>query len=154
MPNEIKAKYSAAASLTISLGSLASSTTGVGRQSTMVDNSTTKYQRIHLYAKIRVGTSPTANRSIRLYLIKGDASSFRTDNAGASDAALTLDNARFIGALFVDVTTSGLDYCGDFEIENPGPSWGTLVSHDTVAALDPTGGNHVITWIGENPEVQ
>lgn len=154
MPSEVKAKFSTSADLTISLASLASSTAGVGRQSTIVDNTTDKWQRIHLYAKVTVGTTPTANRSIRFYLIKTDNDAYSTDNAGASDAGITIDNARYIGAIFVDATTSNVAYYGDFEIENPGPKWGIIVVQDTGVALHATGGNHVISWIGDNPEVQ
>lgn len=155
MPTEIKAKFSTSADLTISLGSLASSTSGVGRQSTIVDNTSDKWQKIHIYAKIRVGTSPTANRSIKFFLIKDDGDGgYRTDGAGASDAGHTVVNAQYLASIVVPVTTSDVDYYIDFIIENPGPKWGLSVNHDCVAALHATGSNHVISWVGENPEAQ
>lgn len=155
MPSEIKAKFSTSADLTISLASLESSTAGVGRQSTIVDNTSDKWQKIHIYAKIRVGTSPTANRCVKFYLIKDDGDGgYRTDNAGASDAEHTVVNATFLASLVVTATTSNVDYYCDFIINNPGPKWGLSVNHDCVAALNSTGSNHVISWVGENPEGQ
>ena len=68
MANEIKDKYGSTTALTISLASLASSTSGVGRQSTLVDNSTSKYQDILVYVKIKQGTSPTGSRGVCVHL--------------------------------------------------------------------------------------
>lgn len=158
MPNEIKAKYSSPASLAITLASLASSTGGLSaRQSTMVDNSTNKYQRIYLYGKVTVGTTPTANTAIYIWLLKYDAGSsatIATDNAGASDAALTVANARLLRAIPVPVTTSNVTHHFDEVIDDPGPGWGVAVGHDTAVNLNSTAGNHDIRWIGVNPEVQ
>ena len=41
-----------------------------------------------------------------------------------------------------------------FVIEDPGPKWTVAVVHDTVAALDATNGNHVVEYVGINPEAQ
>jgi hypothetical protein len=155
MANEIKAKYGASTALTITLASLATSTAGVGRQSTMVDNSSNKFQRVHVFFLVTTGTSPTANKGIMFYLIKGDdpTANIRTDNAGASDAALTVVTAdQVYGAATSNVSDTG--YRGSFVIENPGPAWGIAVVHDTAVNLNATAGNHSIRFVGENPEVQ
>ena len=156
MANEIKELYGSSTALTITIASLASSTTGVGRQSTIVDNTSTRYQKIILYCMITTGTTPTANRSIRFYLIRddNDSTNYRTDGAGASDAALTVKMAQPIGSLYIDAATSNLAYYGDFVIENPGPKWGVAIVHDTAVNLNATGGNHYIRYVGVNPEVQ
>ena len=156
MPNEIKEKFATGAALTITIASLASSTTGVGQQSDVVDNTTNRFGKILLYARIRVGTTPTANRTIRFYLIRVDdnGTPHRTDGAGASDAAFTVKNAIPIGTIFVDVTTSNLDYYGEFVINDPGPKWAIAIVHDTGVNLNSTGSNHWIRYIGVNPEVQ
>lgn len=156
MANEIKELFSSSAALTITIASLASSTTGVGRQSTIVDNTTTRYQKILLYCLITTGTTPTANRTIRFYLIRDDnnGTNYRSDGAGASDAAFTVKMAQPIGSLFVDVATSNLGYYGDFVIENPGPKWGIAIVHDSAVNLNSTAGNHYIRYVGVNPEVQ
>jgi hypothetical protein len=49
---------------------------------------------------------------------------------------------------------TGDNIVGDFEIYDPGPTWGLLIVHDTGVALNSTEGNHVISYIGDNPEVQ
>lgn len=139
--------------LTISLASLATSTAGVGRQSTIVDNSTTKYDSALLNVLIKLGTSPTANKSIYIYLIQSDGTN-RTDGAGASDAGITIKNAQLLGTL----TTGAAPATGDnlrktLYIDNLGQEWGIVIVHDTGVNLDSTGGNHVIKFAGYKWEV-
>jgi hypothetical protein len=153
---EIKEKFDSEAAFTLSLGGLASSTSGVGQQSTVVDNTTTRYSKLLIFAKIRVGTSPSANRTIRLFLIRDDknGTNYRTDGAGASDAGLTIVNAQPIAVVYVDSSTSDKDYYFDCMVENPGPGFGVAVVHDTGVNLNSTGSNHYVRYIGVNPEVQ
>jgi hypothetical protein len=156
MANEIKAKLGTTTQLTITLASLASNTAGGGRQSTMVDNTTTLYQLVHLYGKITTGTSPTASRGIYVYLLKADKSAspnVATDNAGASDATITIATAQQIGSILTDAT-SDKTYRFDAVIYNPGPSWGVAVVQDSGVSLNATAGNQAIWYVGENPEVQ
>ncbi len=156
MANEIKAKYGSPTSLTCTLASLASSTAGVGRQTTLVDNSSNKFQRVHIYFKVTTGTSPTANKSIQFYLLKFDAGSsatLATDAAGATDAGLTVVTADQVYAV---PTSNGSNtaYVGTFVVDNPGPGWALCIVHDTAVALHATGGNHSLEYVGDNPEVQ
>lgn len=156
MANEIKAKLGTATAMTITLASLASSATFAGQQTTMVDNTTTLWQRIHLYVKVTTGTSPTANRGIYIYLIKGNKAAspdIITDGAGATNAALTVVAAQQIGGALTDAT-SNKAYQIDLLIDGPGPSWGVAIVHDTGVALNSTAGNHAVYYVGENPEVQ
>lgn len=156
MANEIKAKLGTATAMTITLASLASSTVGAGRQSTMVDNTTTLWQRIHLYVKVTSGTSPTASKGIYVYLIKANKAASPeviTDGAGASDAALTIVSAQQIGGTITDAT-SNKAYQLDCLIDGPGASWGMAIVHDTGVVLNATAGNHAVYYVGENPEVQ
>jgi hypothetical protein len=155
MPNELKEKFGTSTALTITLASLASSATGVGRQSNMVDNSISRYGLLHLFIKIKLGTSPTANKTVQVFLLKGNSSGLRTDNAGANDAALTIKNAPLLGVM----TTGGSPSTGDvlqkhFTIRDPGPEWGIALVHDSGVNLDSTAGNHAVHYIGDNPEVQ
>lgn len=157
MASEIKEKFSASAALTITLAALPSSVVGVGQQSDVVDNATSnKHSRITLYVKITVGTSPTASRSIRIYLIRGDKNGtpHRSDGAGATNAGLTVKNATMVGVIYVDVATSNLAYYGEFVVDAPGPEWGVAVVHDTGVNLHATPGNHYVKWVGSNPENQ
>lgn len=158
MANEIKAKFSgtppASTAMTISLGSLASSTAGVGRQTTIVDNTTARYQAVEVFVKITQGTSPTGNKFVYVYGIRSDGT-LRSDGAGASDAGLTVLSAELIGVMPNKSSPSTGDVLiGSFIFENPGPEWGIAIVHDTVAALNSTGGNHSVSYIGINPEVQ
>jgi len=159
MANEIKDKFSASAALTITLASLASSTAGVGRQSTLVDNSSARYGELVVYVKITVGTTPTANTPIYVYLIRSDndGTDHRTDGAGASDAALTVNNAPLLGVIMVPATTSDTAYYGEFSTRPygaVGPEWGIAIVQSTTVNLNSTGGNHWVRYIGVNPEVQ
>ena len=157
MANEIKDKFASVTALTISLASLATSTSGVGRQSAIVDNTTNKYQDIELSVHIKQGTSPTANKSVQVYLIRdnNDSTPIRDDTAGASDAALTVLNAPLIGILANKSSPATGDILeGNFIISRPGPKWGIAIVHDTGVNLDSTGSNHVISFIGLNPEIQ
>lgn len=151
------AKYSPAyfgssTSMTCTLASLASSTSGVGRQTTLIDNSVTKFKRIHVYWKVTTGTSPTANKGIYIYLLKADAPSganIITDGAGTSDAGLTVVSANQISGA-VTSSSSDVTYRGDCVINNPGPCWGLAIVHDTAVNLNSTGGNHALYFVGEN----
>ena len=158
MANEIKELFGTATALTISLASLATATDGlVGRQSTLVDNTTARYSKILLSASIKLGTSPTGNRAVYIRLLRSDkqGTDIITDGAGASDAALTAKNARLIGVLTTGASPSTGDVLTDvFVINNPGPEWGIHIGHDSGVNLDSTGGNHVLRYIGVNPEVQ
>jgi hypothetical protein len=156
MANEIKALFGTTAQLTLTAASLASSATLVGRQSTLVDNTTTRWQKIHLYCRVTTGTSPTASRGIYVFLLKADkftTPNVSTDNAGATDAAITIVGAQQIAGVVCDAT-SDKAYRFDCIISNPGPAWGIALSHETAVNLNATAGNHAFWWLGENPEVQ
>lgn len=155
MANLILPKYSSVSQLTITLASLASSTSGVGRQGTIVDNTTTRYKRIYLFPRIKLGTSPTSSTLIRFYLIRDDTNSIRTDGAGSSDAGLTVKNAIEVYSLTTGSSAAtGDTLTGDCVIEDPGPKWTIAVVNSSGVALDSTGGNHQIDWFGEDDEVQ
>lgn len=153
MANEIKEKFGTATALTITVASLANAS---ARQSDVVDNSTLRARAVLIYAKIKLGTSPTSNKGVFFYLIRDDGvTNFRTDNAGASDAAITIKNARQVGALATGSSAAtGDTLYGSFLIEDPGPKWALAVYNDTGATLDATAGNHSIEYVSVLPEVQ
>jgi hypothetical protein len=156
MPTESKSTFGSSTPITITLASLASSTAGVGRQCTLIDNSTTGFQRVHVYYDITTGTTPTANKSLYFFLLKRDNHSsptITTDNAGNDDAALTVSAADLIYGVITS-STSNTHYRGSFTIESPGPSWGLAVVQDTGAALHATASNHALYFLGENPQAQ
>lgn len=154
MANEIKAKFSSATAFTITLASLGSSTGGVGRQSTMIDNSTNRYQAVIVYLKVKLGTSPTGSRAVYVYGIRSDGAD-RSDGAGASDNAITILNAPILGVMQDKSSPSTGDLLyGEFVFTDPGPEWGIAVVHDTGVNLDSTEANHYYKWVGVNPEIQ
>jgi hypothetical protein len=154
MANEIKEKFGTSQAFTMAIASLASSTLGVGWQATYIDNSTTRYKRIYVLLKIKQGTSPTGNRFVYVYGLRGDGT-IRDDGAGASSASWTRQNAMELGVMANKASPSTGDLLyGVFVFDNPGPEWAIGIVHDTGVALDSTEGNHDYNWVGANPEVQ
>lgn len=148
--------YGSLNTITITLASLADSSTGVGRQSTIVDNTTDKYQDVLVYISVKLGTSPTSNGIVYVYLIRDDGSGspMRSDNAGASDAGLTVKNAELIGCLASGASPSTGDVLTDaFLIRRPGPKWGIAVVNNSGVSLNSTGGNHVAKYLGLIPTI-
>lgn len=157
MANEIKDKFSSSAALTITLASLASSSSA-GRQSTIIDNTTARYADLIIYYKITLGTSPNTFSPVYFYLIRddNDGTNHRDYGAGASDAALTFGAEaypHFVAGSGSSATT-GTVLQGSFVVNRPGAKWGIAVLQTTGAALNSTAGNHWIRYVGLNPEVQ
>lgn len=154
----VKASYldtfASLGTLTISLASIASSTTGVGRQSTLVDNTSNKYTSAMVYLKLETGGSaPTANSLIYVYLVRYDNNTVADDGAGTSDAALTVVNAPLLGTILVSTTGTNTFYYGCFDTSflGPlGPKWGIAIVNSSGAALHGTEGNMLKNWIGRN----
>lgn len=156
--NEVTDRFDASTAFTITVSALASSTAGVGRQSTIVDNTSNKYLDALVYVKITLGTSPTGNRAVYVYLIRDDnhATNHRSDGAGTTDAALTVQNAQLIGALVDKASPATGDVLyGEFLVHRPGPKWGIAIVHDTAVNLKTeTGTDHWARYVGINPDIQ
>lgn len=156
MANEIKDKFAASSALTITLASLTSTS---GRQSTLVDNSTNRYQDVLVYVNTKMGgTAPNANSVVEVYLIRSDKDATTesvTDGAGASDAAFTPLNAQLLGFLRNKSSPAAGDVLkGEFLVNRPGPKWGIALVNQTGQTFDATGSNHWVRFVGLNPEVQ
>ena len=158
--------YSSNTAITIGLETtpLASSTTWVaGRESTQIDNTTNKYVDALLSGKVTVGTTPTTNTQIRIY-VRGAETSLATtalDVLDGTDSDETFTNAemrdsvlRLAHVISVVSTTSNLTY-------NMPPTsvamlfggvmpkfWGLFVTHNTGVALNSTGSNHAFEYVG------
>ena len=153
MANEIQNKLGSRTALTITLNSLASSSSRVGRQSTLIDNSSTQFTKIEISVKVTSVGTPTANTALYVHLIRGNGTE-RSDSAGASDAALTQLNADLIGILKVGGSpSSGQVLEGSWIIHDPGREWGIQVWHDMTAALHGSAGN-AASYVAIVPEVQ
>lgn len=151
MPNKILAEHDASAAISITLASLANAAARQGDMINNIDNA----QMVRVYFKVATGTTPTANETIEFYLLSGNGagSPLRTDSAGASDAAITIDTAPIVNVVQVDATADKL-YIGSFLIRNPGIEWGIAVKNNSGDALKSTGGSFELAYVVENVEVQ
>lgn len=157
---DIKVAYAADAQVTITLASLASSSTWVaGRESASVDNSSNKYLDYNVTGKITTGTTPTVGE-IRLYAIKpiNDTPTW-PDVFDGTDSAETVTNTAILDKLPLlwsgsNSTSSNITYpiisaLTLAQLWGYAPSlFGFFVSHSTVAALNSTGSNHELSVQG------
>lgn len=159
---DAKVAYAASAAYTCGVASLASSSTFLaGREGTAVDNSTNKYLDYILAGHVCVGTTPTTAKSIRVYCYgtQNDTPLYPANVTG-SDAALTVTNAEMLqsglqlaASIPIVATTSDIKYpwsprslCAIFGLMFPPTHHGLFISHDTVAALNGTAGNHIQSY--------
>lgn len=157
MANAIKTKTTAKANFTITLASLANNSS---RQSTMIDNSSDNYGRAIVYLRIKSGASaPSAGSVYEVYLIRGDdpaSSTYRTDNAGASDAAITIENATLIGAIVV-TANANKNFYGEFstkELGALGPEWGIAIKNLSGQTVSSTGSDFLAEYVYVYDEIQ
>ena len=152
-----KSTYATAASATITLTSLAD---GNWRQSAVVDNTSNLYLDAWLGGSIQVGTSPTDGNTISIYLYGTYDGTNYTAGASGTDLAYTADGEetllRLADVITVDAT-SDQDYVwGPVSVSSvfgnspPGiPSkWGVVVKNDSGAALNATGTNNEVQFVG------
>lgn len=155
MAGDIKQKFgSNNQTITISLGSLANTS---ARQSTEIDNSSNLFRDALVSVKVKSGASGTATTGIvNVYAYATtDGGTTRTENAGASDAAITLTsppNAILIGVIAV-VANATTYYGGPFSVARAfggvlPEKWGIIIENRCGGTLDATGGNHAVTYQG------
>jgi hypothetical protein len=156
VPNEIRTKTLAKAAFTLTLASLANN---VARQSAMIANSN-NYPAAMVYLRIRSGASaPTSGQVYEVYLIRGDdasSSTYRTDGAGAGDAAITIENAQLLGTIVV-TNTANKNFYGEFDtapLGPLGPEWGIAVRNASGQALSSTEADHYKGYVYYVPEAQ
>lgn len=155
----IKASYPATSTvaITISLASLASSTSWAGQASTAIDN-TTNVDLDHLVSGvIKLGTSPTASKTVNVFayapvkIVTGTPT--YPDSITGTDAAKTMTSPNVAQACLRWLWTGNTDATTGLNLFMPPtsiaqvfgaipPFWGLFVYHDSVAALDSTSGNH------------
>jgi hypothetical protein len=158
----ISNSYRASSDLTISLASLASSATWVaGRESSLYDNSSNLDIDARLAGKITVGTTPTTNTQICVWVAAEQKDAVWPDVLDGTDSAETWTNAemrdasaKLAAVINVVSTTSDLAYpfeCGSVAALFGGfmpKKFVVFVAHNCGAALNATGGNHVISVMG------
>lgn len=164
---DFKTKYPSISTvaLTCDLASLGTNTQNVftsGRESTAVDN-TTNLDLDHLLSgKIRVGTSPTAGRTIAVYVYAPISISSGTptypDVLDGTDSAETITSANVLNSMLRLAWSTTVDNTTDRDYFIPPTSiaslfggalpqfWGVYVAHDTAVSLNATSGNHVLHY--------
>ena len=151
---EIREKASNASALSIDLHNLASSAARVGVQSAVVDNTTIKAHTIILHVKVRLGTSPTGNKAVYIYLFRSDGV-IRDDVAAATKGALTQLNASQVMVLRTGESPSSNDFLQKtVRIPNIGGEWGVIMWHDTGVNTNTTAGDSVIEYQALVGEIQ
>lgn len=157
---DFKLKYPSGdtVAMTCAIAGLASSTSWAGRASTAVSN-TSNLDLDHLVSGlITLGTSPTASKTVSVYayapirIVSGTPT--YPDGITGTDANKTMTSANVATAALVwlwsgttDATTGRALYMPPRSVamafggQLP-PYWGIFVTHDSVAALDATAGNH------------
>lgn len=145
--------YGTATSGTGGINSLASSSTWLaGYEWFVIDNSTELAHDYFVDLVIRVGTTPTANTEIRVYLAASYDGSTYPDVLDGTPSAETVTSAgvrdsfmKLAGVGFVDATTSDRDYPIQFNTGSfytlPPKKIITFVAHNTGVNLNSTAGN-------------
>lgn len=156
--------YSANTTIVVSPASLASSSTFVtGRESDQIDNTTNKYDNVIVQGKVTVGTTPTINTSINVY-VWGSHTSLATTAIDVLDGVDSVETLSNIGVLAnalilvrsINVLVATSDFTYDFAPFSVAPLygdvmpkfWGLYISHNTGSALNATAGNYVFTFNG------
>jgi len=150
MSTQFQANFGGITAMTCTLASLASSSDlSVARQSTMVDNSALKWPSVEVFVTVTGGVNALAG-SIVCYVIRGDGTSVRTDNAGATDAGpFTVRSAPVYGSVVTPTNVTNGSYTLVFNVDAPGPEWGVAVAHScSVAFTTVTAGTFLVQYRG------
>jgi hypothetical protein len=157
-----KIEYGTSAVLTNAIASLATSSTFLGGyESDVVDNTTNKYLDYSLEGKITVGTTPTINTEVRIYVVASFDGTTWPDVFDGTTSAETVTSAgvrdgfaKLAISLNVDATTSDRPY--PFSIGSVASLFGGVcpakfvlfTTHNTGVNLNSTGGNHTCNYRG------
>ena len=155
--------YSGSTIITCGTASVGTSSTFIsGRESTQIDNTTNLYVDALIEGFVTVGTGPTTNTEIRVYVWGSQVSLGTTakDTLDGTDSAETLSSAgvrdSFLvraATMRVDSTTSNRTYnFGPFSLTqifgDVPPYWGLFITHNTGVNLNATAGNHEYRYTG------
>lgn len=138
---------------------LAGLTSGSARQTTLVSNTSSPKALAQIFVQITSGgTGPTAGTVYEVYLLRGSADGtddIRDDGAGASDAAITIENAPLLGVILVTNTASkAFKKVFDTRGYELGPQWGIAIRNATNQAIHITEANHKLGYRYIYPQIQ
>ena len=154
---DIKQAYGTAADATITLASLASDTNLLaGRESAEVVNTSTLALDYLVSGKITTGTSPTAARQIEVWAVGSWDGTNWPDVFDGTESTETITSSdiknsvcRFVAVMATSATSNVGYHFGPVSIASAfggvcPPKFVLFVTHNTVAALNATAGNHQI----------
>jgi hypothetical protein len=162
--------YGTKTDLTISPENLASSATFVaGVESNQIDNTTNRYDDALLDGFVTVGTTPTINTKI-LVFVWGANVSLATQALDVLDGTASAETITSAGVMYgvvkqavvltVDSTTtdrrygfSNISVKRALGLEVLPPFWGVFVAHNTGVNTNVTAGNHKISYVGVKREI-
>lgn len=153
---DLKIAYGTSTAITNAVASLASSSTWVaGYESDVVDNTTNKYLDYEVEGHYTVGTTPTANTEIRIYVVaRWDGTNWPDVFDGTTGAETVTSEgvrdgfAKLAAVLRVDATTSDRAYPFAFSVAGlfggvcP-PEFVLFTTHNTGVNFNATAGNQV-----------
>lgn len=153
--------YSSNTTITMDLSSVATSATFIaGVESGEIDNTANKYVDALVSGKVTVGTTPTANTFINIYLWGADTSLGTTaiDVLDGTSSAETLTNTgvlfmlRLAASIAVIATTSNVTYnVLPFSVRDLFGAmpkfWGIFAAHNTGVNLNATN-NNLFEYVG------
>ncbi len=157
MGTTFKPQYPAAgAAVTITLDGLASSATD-GRESALIDNTTDRWSRGTLHAKIKTAAgSPANDKAVYFYAyeetLDGSSTAQKPTPLAAVDAAVAAiqqGSLKYLGAMAVPAGATS--YERNFDLAAAFPDglprkWGIVVRNYTGLALSATPGDNAVTW--------
>jgi len=165
--SNILTKYGSKTTLTITgVPSLASDTNRLtGIETSIIDNTTDGFYDIYISGKITTGTNPTDKKQIEVWAIGWDGSGWPDvfDGTCSSETITSLDIKNLICKPIATMSTNNTSdrtyWLTDVSLRGAFngalPSKVVLfVTHDTVAALNATAGNHELSYYGEYPQAQ
>jgi hypothetical protein len=159
VPSDIKVAYGTESAVTITLASLASSSSKLaGRESAAISNTTGLYADILISGLVTTGTTPTDVKSIEVHAVSIQQGSAWPDVFDGTDSAETITSVGIKNVLCRQLAYIATDSTSD----RPYP-WGQVslaarfggvlpkqvvifITHDTGVDLNSTGGNHGL-WI-------
>lgn len=156
MASKILATYETAVEPTISLASIAN---GAGRICAVIDNTATRANRGILAVKVKAGTSPTNNTTVRFYLVRqttaGNVVKGGNGGLGDVDAAVSTQplGTPMVGELVVS-STSNVSYSELFTVYDPGPKFSIVVWNATGVALNSSPDTPALQWVPITDEAQ
>jgi hypothetical protein len=154
---DIKIAYGTATDATITLASLASDTNLLaGRESTAIDNTSTLGLDYLVSGKVTTGTSPTASRSIEVWVVGSWDGTNWPDVFDGTESAETITSSdikasicRLVSAMATSSTSNVTYHFGPVSVSSlfggaVPPKFVIFVAHNTGVALNSTAGNHQI----------